>query len=228
MNSLFFKETTIKLNDFYNSNTLNIFSDASIMGKHPNFTGCYGAIAVCKDDIIDSTYRIASHTTNNESEIKGIRTAISLAYKYSKKYKFINIFSDSQISVFGLRDYIYNWNYHDGVLTGYGNKEIKNQSIFIESHYLIKELILNNDVIVKIYHQSGHVGNDFNSIKEAAWIFRKSNKIVGNIDLNFIRYISTYNNYIDHTSRSYLRRCNHNITYCDPIYFVPKDKINIF
>lgn len=220
----------INLSDFYNNDTLNIFCDASIIGKTGNFTGCYGVVAVVKDDIIDSCCRIASQTTNNNSEVKGLRAAISMANKWKNHFKVINIFSDSQISVFGLRDYIYRWrfNTNDNKLYGTSGSPVANQSIFIECHYMMKELQSITNTCIRIFHQSGHVGNDYNSIKEASVIFNRSNNIVGNIDLNFIRYISTYNNYVDNLSRSTLRRSNRKITYCDPIYFEAKGKINKF
>ena len=223
-------DNTITLSQFYNDDTLNIFCDASIVGKYDNFTGCYGVIAVVKDNIIDTCYRIASNTTNNNSEIKGLRAAISMANKWKNNFKFINIFSDSQISIFGLRDYIYRWKYNprDGKLYGSAKTPIANQNIFIECHYMMKELESITSTEIKIYHQSGHVGNSYNAIKEAALVFAKSNGFPGKIDLNLIRYISTFNNYVDQTSRSLLRNSNTKIEYSDPIYFVAKGKINKF
>ena len=220
----------INLSQFYNEDTLNIFCDASIVGKYENYRGCYGVVAVVKDDIIDSCYRIASNTTNNNSEIKGLRAAISMANKWKNNFKFINIFSDSQISVFGLRDYIYKWKYNprDGKLYGSSKTPIANQEIFIECHYMMMELESLNNVCINIFHQSGHVGNSYNMLKEASLIFSRANNIQGIIDLNFIRYISTYNNYVDHASRSLLRRSDSKIEYCDPIYFKAKGKINRF
>ena len=42
----------IDLDQFYNFDTLNIFTDASIIGK-TNYTGCCSIVAVVKDEIID-------------------------------------------------------------------------------------------------------------------------------------------------------------------------------
>lgn len=225
MNGLFFVKD-ISLDKFYNKSTLNIFSDASIIGSKKNFTGCYGVVAVCEDDVIDSLFRLVSHTTSNNSEIKGIRGAISIANKYKYNFKQINIFSDSQISVFGLRDYIYKWRYNvnNGLLYGTSGSPIVNQEIFIESYYMLLDII--NTVPVSIFHQSGHVDNRYDRLKEAANVFARSNNIKGNIDLNFIRYISTYNNYVDQTSRSILRRSNTEPEFIDPVSFSAKGKIN--
>ena len=211
----------IKLTQFYNSDTINIFSDASIIGRSGNFTGCYGAVAIIKDDIIDQKYRIVSSTTNNDSEIKGIRAALDIAMKYKDRYPYINIFSDSLISVNGIREYIHGWriNQRDGMLYGKSGKKVANQAIFIESYRILKELEY-SPCIIGIYHQLGHMDNNYNSLLKSANSFRKFNNIKGNIDLNFMRYICTWNNYVDNTSRSMLRRNKSNNTeYIDPLIF---------
>lgn len=216
------------ISQFYNNETLNIFCDASIVGKPDNFTGCYGVVAVVKDNIIDTCYRIVSNTTNNNSEIKGLRAAISMAYKWKDNFSNINIFCDSQVSVFGLRDYIYKWSYNpkNNMLYTSSNKPAANQSVIIECHYMMKELMNITNCNIRIFHQAGHVGNTYNSINEASCIFAKSNNIIGKIDLNLIRYISTYNNYVDQNSRRYLKKSDLNIKYFDPVSFVAKGRIN--
>lgn len=227
MNGLF-QVPGIKLPQFYNPETLNIFCDASISGKGYNTTGCYGVVAVTEDNIIETEYRLVSHTTSNNSELKGLRCALSMANKYKDQFRFINIFSDSQISVFGLRDYIYNWRYNpkDNRLYGSAGKPIINQEIFIECHGILMQLGTYPNCIIRLFHQSGHIDNGYDNLKKAASVFGSSNNVRGNIDLNFIRYISTYNNFVDSTSRSYLRRANKKLTYCDPIEFEPRGRIN--
>ena len=133
----------IQISQFHNENTLNIFSDASIIGRRGEFTGCYGAVAVVKDDIIDQNYRIVSYTTNNNSEIKGIRSAIDIAIKYKDIYPFINIFSDSQVSINGLRSYIYGWriNPNDGLLYTKMKKRVSNQEIFVEAGKILDRIV---------------------------------------------------------------------------------------
>ena len=176
----------VQLSQFYNKNTLNIFSDASIHGKKGNQTGCYAVVAVVKDDIIDSTYRLVSNTTSNNSEIKGVRGALNIALKYSNQFQFINIFSDSLVSINGLKSYIYNWKY---------NKLDNLLSVLEQS-----------PCIINLWHQSGHINNDYSDIQKASESFKKNNNINGKIDFNFIRYISLWNNYVDQTSRSLLKR----------------------
>ena len=79
--------------------------------------------------------------------------------------------------------------------------------------------------MIRLFHQSGHIDNKYDQLRDAALVFGRSNNVRGNVDLNFIRYISTYNNYVDQTSRSLLRNSNINMEYLDPIKFSCKGKI---
>ena len=150
-----------------------------------------------------------------------------MAGKYKNSFKNINIFCDSQISIFGLRDYIYKWRFnpYTGLLYGSTGKPIVNQNIFIESYYLLSNLIANTNSCIRLFHQSGHIDNRYDQIKEAALVFAKANNVRGSIDLNFIRYISTYNNYVDQTSRTLLRNSNIQMQYLDALKFNCQGKI---
>ena len=210
----------IDLDQFYNFDTLNIFTDASIIGK-TNYTGCCSIVAVVKDEIIDRDYKLISNTTSNNAEIKGIRCALDIALKYRYQYKNINIFCDSLISVNGLKSYIYKWRYNknDGLLYTSAGKPAANQEIFIESFRMLKELE-EAPCIIQIWHQSGHVDNSYSSIRKAADCFGKFNNVYTKIDYNFIRYISVWNNYVDNASRSLLKRNTKDKTnYIDPLIF---------
>lgn len=212
----------IILSQFFNSETVNIFSDASMTTpKKDNQTGCFGVVAVIGNDIVDQRYRIVSNTTSNNSEIKGIRTAIDMAGQFAGKISFINIFSDSQVSIFGLREYIFHWKKKGEYLYNSVGKKVSNQNIFIESRDMLNYLE-NSSSIISLYHQSGHINDKYKDLLEASDCFKKFNNINGKIDLNFIRYISTWNNYVDKTSRSLLRRnIKNNNTFEDPLLFFP-------
>lgn len=207
----------IKLSDIVNPYTFNIFTDASILNRKKYYDGCYGAIAVYDDQVIDSYYRIASETTNNNSEIKGLRAGVFLALKYKPLYRVINIFSDSQISVFGIRDRLLYWSV-DQITQQFKGKSgdpISSQDIFVEIVYLM----LQYDLRVNFIHQKGHVKNDIRSLREAEHVFRTSNGIRGRIDLNMIRFISKWNDIVDTSSRSTLLAYDQQMKYKDPIEF---------
>jgi ribonuclease HI len=220
----------INLSSIYNQDTLNIFSDASIHKNMYTTNGCYGVVAVCRDIILNSSFKLVSDTTSNNSEIKGLRAAVCFADMYKTNFKYINIFSDSQISIFGLRDYIYKWRFNnkDGMLYGSAGTPVKNQEIFIDA-FNILAFALQYNPNIRLFHQSGHVGNDYDKLRKAAAVFRSSNNINGNIDLNLIRYISTYNDYVDKTSRSILLKnikLLNNSKFIDPVSFYAKNKIS--
>lgn len=203
-----------------NQDTLNIFSDASMRRRTKNILdACYGSVAVCCDTIIDELFRISSESTVPAAEIRGIRCSLSLALKYKYNYRIINIFSDSQIALLGLRDYIYGWKYrNDGHIYNKSAKIVKNEELYIECFQMLQELRKTN--IVNLYHQAGHVENGLQNLKEGINVFKISNNIMGTVDYNTIRYISLYNNYVDSKSRSFIKSINiYENTFVDPLIF---------
>ena len=196
----------------YNDYTLNLFSDVS---TKPNavkdLAACYGAVAVCKDTIIDEMFRFNSICTVNAGEIRGIRTSLRLALKYADRFRNINIFSDSQLSIFSLRDYIYLWTYNPQrkeFYTKSGNDKVANQSLYVECYSLLMMLIERCNV--NLFHQKAHISNKPSDLRHAIKTFRQSNQIYCTIDYNFIRYISMYNNYVDEKTRSLILRTDTN------------------
>ena len=210
----------IKLDMFYNTKTLNIFSDASMIKGTKKLIGCYGSVAVCMDNIIDTFYNIDSFTTTPACELRGIRSSIIHALKYGDQYENINIFSDSQICIYGLRDYIYKWKIHDGNFYTLGGTVAKNGSLYVECNRLLHMGSLRFKE-VNLFHQLGHVNiNKHKHLVNSASEFAHANSIIGNIDLNFIRYISTYNDLVDKQSRSILRHTDKRNTYEDALEFI--------
>lgn len=215
----------VKYSDIVNPSTLNIFTDASIVNRGKYYDGCYGAIAVFDDQIIDQYYRVASETTNNNSEIKGLRAGVFLALKHKYQFNIINIFSDSQISIFGIRDRLLYWSV-DQITQQFKGKSgdpISSQDVFVEIVYLM----LQYNIKINFIHQKGHVQNDINSLRGAEHVFRTSNGIRGRIDLNMIRFISKWNDMVDNTSRDILMRYDQKLKYKDPIEFfvAPFDRV---
>ena len=197
------------LDNFVNDYTINIFTDASIL-NHPNgmTSGCYGAIVTRNRMIIDSDYKICTDSTSNNSEIKAIRSGVNLAIKWrnlSNNSVTINLFSDSQISILGIRDRIFSWRNKRDNLVGYGNSPIKNQSVFIE----IVNLVINSGLIINFYHQKGHVPiKNYEKLNKAIHVFESSNGIRDGVDPELIKFISIMNNKVDNYSRKLLYQVN--------------------
>jgi len=191
--------------DIFNKNTLNIFTDASISKIGNETVGCSGCIATTTDNygksiIVDEFYFINRDTTNNDSELKAIHAGIYKAIQYRNNYKQINLFSDSLVSVKGLKEWIFNWinNMKLGVLYG-SSGEVKNQE-------LIKSIIsdiITSQLQIKIYHQKGHIKiNDYDDLLKAQRIFLRENNITAPLEL--IKDLCYYNDIVDNTSRQRL------------------------
>lgn len=190
----------------FDCKTLNIFCDASI-SKFPNETlGCPGSIAVVNtpDAVIASgVTRLLRYSSNNNAEITAIMMAIEQALSMRDSYETINIFSDSKISVYGLRKWIFDWvnDIRDGEMYSSSGTPVANQQIFIH----IVNLVIENNFKLNLYHQKGHVSG--NSLDIAKRVFLESNDIV--LTDKEALYISTYNDYIDKATKSELRSIGH-------------------
>ena len=205
--------------DIFTPEAINIFTDASILKINSVETiGCAGCILVFGELIdknIQEDYQIIRNTTSNNSEIKAIRLGIQNVLKYKNQYKKIRLFSDSQISIFGIRDRIFNWKYINGTYIGTEGIPIKNQDIFLEIVYTILE----NNLNIEFYHQKGHVTYTPRSIKDAMHVFIASNNIREYVDESFIKQISIFNNMVDNNSRNYLDNFIPSNEYLEPLYF---------
>lgn len=189
---------------FRQDSVLNIFCDASTNGTGSDLKVCYGAVAVVMDNVIDSTYRINTHSTSVQAEAMAVSMGIALAIKYKHKYPIINIFSDSQITIYNLRDRIYNWRCDgEGTLYSKSNTPAANQTIYI----MIVNVICYYNLSVNFFHQKGHVNcGKLKELNHALNVFSNSNGVAASTCLAFGRYISKYNNMVDVHSRVILNR----------------------
>lgn len=210
---------------FVNDYTLNIFTDASLRkGDSPETTStCAAAIAFVGENIIDRQYRIYMGETSNYGEIKAIRLGVELALAH-REYNSINLFSDSQISIYGVRDRVFNWRIINEQLVGYANKIIKNQTEFLD----VINLVTDNNLNINFYHQKGHVDTtNIKSLLYARSTFFDSNRPFGstqtNTDIAFIKYISNCNDMVDHYSRDMLYDISiEKPRVVNPFYFSPR------
>ena len=184
----------------------NIFCDASI--DIANKIGCGGAYIVSQNENIltpiESKLRIQLNATNNSSEIMaiwiGILEALKIRYQYPNAI--FRLFSDSKISIYGLRSWMISWvkninpNDKNNTLISSSGSIVMNQQRFID----IFNLIIENNLMIEFYHQRGHV-NTKTSLNYARADFIKSNKVSPEaLGIN-IEVLSNYNNYIDNITR---------------------------
>lgn len=197
----------IKYKNVFNNNTLNIFTDASVYKNGNEIIGAPGMIAVfgnnC-EEFIDM--RILRNSTNNESELYAVYLAIQYALKCKKDFEVINIFSDSQFAIFGLREWIFNW--VNGIkqdrLYNSSHKLVANQQLFMNIIYTI----LLNDLEINLYHNRGHFKPS--QIKSFIELFTKHNFLNDFIDRETALAIMKYNDKIDNYTRATLKNMDIN------------------
>ena len=220
----------IYVDDFVNENVINIFSDASMWPQmDKSMIGCYGFITMHGNQEINSAMFIDSNSTVNKCEAKGVKIAILEAIRLRNLgfRGIINIFCDSQITILNLREWMYSWHLRNGNLVNNSGNEVSNQSEFIEMMQLINKYNPN----IFFYHQKGHTDtNNHKMLMKAVSCFKRSNMNdftpLNDIDINFIRYISSCNNEIDNRTRWYLRKQSNaqSMNYSDPFTFVPTEE----
>lgn len=191
-----------------NNKQLYIFTDASVQkyGQHgEEYISCSGAIAcVWSGDgykIIDQNFVVNRCSTNNNGEIKAIYYGIIMALKYKGQFEAINLFSDSKISIYGLREWIKSWVDHSkgNELLGSTMLPVSNQQEILACIYMI----MSNNLHVNLYHQKGHCNQKIMSV--ALTTFKNSNHIQEFISDKFMYFICDMNDYVDRTSRDVLK-----------------------
>lgn len=182
---------------------MNIFTDASIIKSiYGETIGCSGAM--CMEDNNTYKFEISRDSTNNISEITAVKLAVQLAIENRDRFDSINIWSDSQWSIYGLTKWISSWfnNMKNYNLMNSSGEIVKNQQIFLD----IIKMIVGNKLKVNFYHIKGHVNEkDYKSINHAVSVFTKSNK--ASISREKIYRAVVMNNLVDNTTRQMLQSC---------------------
>lgn len=191
--------------------TLEICCDASLktftdVGRV--FT-CSGAICI---NTCEETYTISQDSTNNRGELLaiyiGIKLAESTLYKYPGRFGRINLYSDSQFGILGLRDWMKTWittEDENGIIYGSNRKPVKNQNMF----KMIITYCTTRNLVVHFYNQKGHV--NVNSPKDLSAANRQFFTANGfYLKPEDIFKISFYNDIIDKNSRNMLEGINPN------------------
>lgn len=206
---------------FFNDHTLNIFTDASV-GKYDNNSteSLAGCVVECNGELTHQNFIRIRDSTNNEGEIYAIYMGLSCAVVAKESNRFnkhtINLFSDSKISVFGLREWYNGWirnSMNSDKLLNSSNEAVKNQDLFIKCI----NMIVRYELHINIYHVRGHI-NPLNHSDMSTFIrsFMKENKIFDDICENLVHKIAYYNNMVDKETRIRLMNDPHNEIYNTP------------
>lgn len=186
---------------------MEIFTDASTRVINGRDFACAGAECPVYRA---RKYEVLPDATNNKGEITAIYLGIQLAHEIimtnpSAKGEPIIIYSDSKISVFGLREWMPEWlrNRVGGVIMSSSMKPVKNQEVFMN----IIAYIMKYDMRIILKHQKGHV-NCLNEkqLTEARKVYYESNR--ESIDHATLSRICLYNEIVDQESRKTLMMVN--------------------
>lgn len=184
---------------------INIFTDASITPLgNGTWDGCSGAIVIDeKGDEIDESLLIIRHCTNNIAELMGINTGVDLGLDYVGKVRRINLFSDSKISVLGLREWIWTWlnNYRNNdlsTLRSSSGTPVKNVNLIVQIINKITSIDYGRTQF-NIYHCKGHAKGKGELVQKT---FKDVNHI--NIPIEDAIRLADYNDRIDVLTRETL------------------------
>ena len=184
------------------SKELEIYTDASTREfLNGRVFGCAGAIAPM---FKAKSLQILPDSTNNRSEITAIYLAVVMAKQIKDNnpdIEKITIYSDSKISVFGLKKWMNTWidNIQNGILYSNSGNPVANQDIFLN----IISYLESNNLKINIRHQKGHVKVlDQKSMHNAKKVYYESNN--EDIDNDKLSRICWYNNLIDEDTRNTL------------------------
>lgn len=197
---------------YFRKPVLNIFTDAS--GSNVTGDFCAGFLAYTTDDfrniyVKNSGFQIMPcGTSNNFAEAYAIYMAVLYAGTQMYNYQYINIFSDSEINIRGLRDRIYFYMQHYDqqrmALLKSANGELwANQDILLQIIYYIQEM----QMPISLYQIKGHSNpNDKNDMRKAASVFATNFNYPCSFGDNVIETLSQCNNQVDVFTREQLNR----------------------
>lgn len=188
---------------FFNEDNVNIFTDASVKNHGQVTESVAGACIIDSRGNYTLRHTRLLPSTNNEGEIYAIYMGLQLIYEYmmtypDRKYTF-NLFSDSKISIYGLREWYSSWikNSEDkDVFTSSSGEPVKNQEIFIRC----MDMIINLNIKVNFYHVRGHM-KDSRSYNKFAEDFKTSNRLSSLPTRELVKELSYWNDIVDETSR---------------------------
>lgn len=187
-------------------NAVNCYCDASLtkLADGTVVTGS-GYILTYEGNVIDKKVKIVADSTNNYGEILAIYMGVDALIRVAGYDAFLNLFSDSKISVSGLTAWIYSWirdtDPSTRMMHNSSGQLVANQEIFSA----IVGLICNARTHLSIFHQRGHMNPDnVRDMRIMMEDFEKDNGTVVGEDI--IREITYWNDCIDNLTRDTLLR----------------------
>ena len=201
---------------------INCFSDASLVTL-PNGKNVIAAgyIIVYNREIIDQRVKIIADATSNYGEALAVYMGVDSLVRFSQYGVPLNLFSDSKLTVFGIKKWIFGWmdrvqTYTRKLINSSGDP-VANQDLFIA----IVWTIVSASVCMRIWHQRGH--QNMTSIKDMKTFktsFYKENGL--EIPEDIARELIYYNQIIDNLTRNTLKAVINDPNFREQDYQKPK------
>lgn len=197
---------------FFYKNAVNVFTDASVIKLQDQeggdiFVTAPGFVSVIDGNIVNSGVEVIHGGTNNYGELYAILMGIREIARYKDTDYFLNIFSDSKISISALREWIFGWHHRsDKRLRGGSGSYVVNQELMLQC---IQEVI-KSGVHVSFFHVKGHCNPsnvDNMAVFKKTFIMNDPKSLTGTVPDEILYEMATNNNVIDNMTREVL----HNI-----------------
>ena len=198
--------------NFINSETINIFTDASYRHEH---CASFGAMVEQGGLLLAYDLRGAdpSQFSNNVLELKAIELGIGLASIYGGNVPYVNIFSDSLYAVRAIK----------GLFKIKPGETIKNQEIIkevVDQYYRFCTIRPNTNL--NIFYTPAHINpKKQKQLNQAMHKFAVNNgmRSANSVDPGLMWYLCRMNNVIDNSVQKISRDPRNCITTVDPIKF---------
>lgn len=189
------------------SEILEVCVDASLKKFGTRTFTCSGAVCI---NTMEEKYVVTNDSTNNRGELLAVYLGIKLAeatvLANPGVYSGINLYSDSQLAIYGLREWMPTWVKNmdrRGILHGSDKKPVKNQELFL----MIVTYCVTHNLVVHFYLQKGHMNmNSQADLADANLRFKNANGFF--LRPEDIFKITFYNDLVDKNSRRILDTIN--------------------
>lgn len=196
---------------FY-KNAVNVFTDASSTSRGKEMITCAGFATTINGSLINTGCHVMKSTVMY-AELVAIHMGLEELMRYRETDLFLNIFSDSKVNIYGLREWApYAWfkNRKDFQLITKQRKAAANQELLLDT----MRVIVQGNVHVSLIHIMGHTKpNKTTDMIKFAKTFNQSNGNrvpLNSIPMEYLREMAEWNNFIDVHTRNYLYKAINN------------------
>ena len=196
------RKERIKMQHYFNA--INCFTDASKTNINGVDIICAGYAVVYQNQILDSGLKVVYNATSMYGEELAIYMGMDALLSYAKYDTFLNLFSDSQVGIFSLRKWIFNWiKKNDTSLVKSFIKSDKEPVANQELLTAIIGLIRSTGAHTSLYHIRGHMNpNKVHDMQTFIKAFVRFNNEYMTEDM--ARELIYYNDVVDKATRNHL------------------------